>query len=228
MYYPIFLDISQAKCLIIGAGSVGLRKAKGLLEAGVKEILILENNEFGEAWQDLLNNPHIKFEIGNFNENHLQNCKLVFACTNNDELNKNIANLCANKNILCNCITAPLEGDFIVPALAKPKGKAHSSLMAALSTEGASPAWARVLRKELEQWLSPHAPMTSLLGRLRPLVLALGDNSEHNKELFRALVNSPLREYLAKGDKVQCEKLLHELLPNTLHKNIAELLYDII
>ncbi len=227
MYYPIFLDISQAKCLIVGAGSVGLRKAKGLLEAGVKELLVLDLQDFSSSWLEI-EHASITFEVGKFDPRHLNNCSLVFACTSDNKLNENIAELCALQNIACNCVTAPLKGNFIVPAVAKASSNANSTLMAAISTEGASPAWARVLRKELEDWLSPHEPMTNLLGRLRPLVLALSENSEHNKDLFRTIVNSPLRDYLAKGDKVQCEELLQKLLPSTLHKHIAELLYDII
>ncbi len=226
MYYPIFLNIEHTKCLIVGAGKVGLRKAKVLLEAKAKEILVIDNNGFSEDWQKILQSPHIKYEVCNFDPAHIKGCGLVFACTTNTELNTSIAKLCAAQNILCNCVDAPLEGNFIVPALAKAKG--DNTLMAAISTEGASPAWARVLRKELQDWLTPYAPMTTLLGRLRPLVLDLGYDSEHNKQIFRALVNSKLHEYLVNGDITNCEKLLQDILPKDLHNNMAELLHDII
>ncbi len=228
MYYPIFLDLSQTKCLIVGAGEVGLRKALGLHSAKAKEVLVIDKHGFNEGWQELTNVPSFKLQICDFQPEHMNNCGLVFACTTHKELNAHIAKLCAAQNILCNCVDAPLAGSFIVPAIAKARGYADNTLMAAISTEGASPAWSRVLRKELEDWLSPHAPMTILLGRLRPLVLALGNNSEHNRQIFRALVNSPLRTSLVHGDKERCAELLYEMLPKPLHANIAELLHDIV
>ncbi len=228
MYYPLFLDISKLKCLIVGAGNVGLRKAQGLLAAKAKQILVIDNSDFSHEWQELAKNPTLKLELGSFVPNHLQGCGLIFACTTDKELNTKIASLCAEQGLLCNCVDAPFAGNFIVPAVAKASLGDDNFLMAALSTEGASPAWARVLRQELEEWLSPHAPMTILLGRLRPLLLALNYNSEHNTQIFRSIVNSPLRDYLAKGNSACAKQLLQKLLPDVLHNKIMELLQDVI
>ncbi len=228
MYYPLFLDIRHIKCLIVGAGNVGLRKAKSLVAANAKHILVLDTNVFTTPWQDLANEHNMELVVEQFNPHHLQGCGLVFACTTQKTLNSHIAKLCAEQNILCNCVDAPHAGNFIVPAVAKASLSHDNYLMAALSTEGASPAWARVLRKELEQWLKPHAPMTILLGKLRPLLLALNYDSEHNTQIFRSIVESPLREYIAINDRINCKELLERLLPETLHNNITELLQDVI
>ncbi len=233
MYYPLFIDLSQSHCLIVGAGEVGLRKAKGLLEAKAQTVLVLDIHDFTKDWKTYSHHAALHLEKRPFTPTDIQGKTLVFACTAQKELNAYIAALCAAQNILCNCVDAPRKGNCIVPALAKvqetTQNNAHSpSLMAALSTEGASPAWAKVLRIELEQWLQPHAPMTKFLGKLRPLVLALEQDTRHNTALFRALVHSPLRHHLAEKKKAQSEALLLELLPQSLHSSIAELLHDII
>ncbi len=234
MYYPLFLDISQSSCLIVGAGEVGLRKAKGLLEAGVKDLLILDIYEKSTSWDVYAKFTQLRFEQRSFMESDLDGKRLVFACTGQKELNASIAKLCEKRGVLCNCVDAPRKGNCIVPALAQCScetsnlsERSQGSLMAALSTEGASPAWARVLREELEAWLKPHAPMTRFLGKLRPLVLALGQDTRHNTALFRALVHSSLRHHLAERNIIQSQLLLEELLPKSLHKHIAELLHDI-
>ncbi len=231
MYYPLFLDISHCHCLIVGGGEVGLRKAKGLLEAGAGHVLVLDIQPFDEIWQNYAHFSQLQLEKRPFTEEDIQGKSLVFACTGQKELNAHIATLCTQRQILCNCVDAPRKGNCIVPALAQARTAAHQEkpcLMAALSTQGASPAWARVLRQELEQWLEPHAPMTHFLGKLRPLVLALGQDTRHNTALFRALVHSPLRHHLAHKNKEQSQALLEELLPQDLHLHIAELLHDII
>ncbi len=233
MYYPLFIDISKSYCLIVGAGEVGLRKAKGLLEANVKDLLLLDIHEKSPAWDAYAHYEQWHFEKRCFTEQDLEGKSLVFACTGQKELNAHIAALCQERGILCNCVDAPRKGNCIVPALAQCACEgtnsitAGSTLMAALSTEGASPAWARVLREELEAWLKPHAPMTRFLGKLRPLVLALEQDTRHNTALFRALVNSPLRHHLAEKNTEQSYKLLENMLPKSLHKHIAELLHDI-
>ncbi len=69
--------------------------------------------------------------------------------------------------------------------------------------------------------------MSRFMGRLRPLVLALGDKTEHNTALFRTLVASPLQELLGKGDVEACRRLLRDALPPTLHVHLGELLDDL-
>ncbi len=229
MYYPLFLDLQQSACLIVGGGEVGLRKAKSLLEANAHSVLVLDTKEVEAAWESLRQYGQLRLETRPFTEQDLEGKMLVFACTGQKIINGHIAQLCAERRILCNCIDAPRQGNCIVPALAHVAGKrpTDSPLMAALSTAGASPAWSRVLRKELEAWLRPHGPMTVFLGRIRPLVLALGYTTKDNTALFRALVHSPLRDYLSTGNSKAAHKLLQDMLPHALQQHIEELLQEI-
>ncbi len=229
MYYPLFIDVQKCACLIIGGGEVGFRKAQSLLQAKAEHVLVLDITSFNDYWKSI-ETASLVLEKRPFSEADLEGKGLVFACTANADFNAHVATLCAARHILCNCVDAPRKGSFIVPALAKIQGKCadDSCLMAALCTEGASPAWARFLRMELEEWLKPYAPMSIFLGRLRPLVLGLQQETKKNTELFRALVNSPLRHHLALGQDEQSRLLLTELLPPKLHGHIAELLHDLI
>ena len=69
--------------------------------------------------------------------------------------------------------------------------------------------------------------MACLMGRLRPLVLALGDKTGQNTELFRKLAASPLQQWLEKKEMENCRQWLLAELPTELHAHIAELLYDL-
>ena len=66
--------------------------------------------------------------------------------------------------------------------------------------------------------------MVRLMGRLRPMVLALHDETGHNTALFRALAQSPLQDHLQQGDRQACLRCLQSLLPPKLHDRIPELL----
>ena len=235
MYYPLFLSLERAHCLIVGAGEVGLRKAHSLLECGPASLLVLDVTAPGSAWEKLRTYPALRTETRAFTPDDVVGKALAFACTGSREANAAVVRACAAQGVLCNCVDAPLEGSFIVPATARarhvPGNDALSGeaveLSAALSTGGGSPAWARVLKQELEDWLAPRLPMTVLLARLRPLVLALGDDTGQNTAIFRSLARSGLREALG-TDPEASRRMLREALPEALHPHIPELLYDLI
>jgi precorrin-2 dehydrogenase/sirohydrochlorin ferrochelatase len=216
-YYPLFLDLGRAKCLVVGAGAVGRRKIGSLLESGVRELLVLDPAPGGREL--LPEHPALAFEARSFEPEDLAGCVLVFAASGSREANAAVAAACAERGILCNCADAPLEGNCIVPATARAGG-----MTLALSTGGASPAYARHLRQELEDWLLDKAPLAALLGRIRPRLLALEMDTGQNTALFRVLVQSGLGAALAAKDAKQCQELLAAALPADLHPGIGEFL----
>lgn len=148
---------------------------------------------------------------------------LVFAATGSPALNREIALLCAEKDILCNCASAPDAGDFFVPASCS-----LDDLTVTVSTDGKSPALARKLSKDLEAWLGKrYNPLLRVMGRLRPILLAQGLPPEQNALLLRSLVASPLASCLEQHKPDQARAVLAELLPAGLHASIDELLYEL-
>ena len=215
-YYPLFLDLSRAKCLVAGAGAVGQRKIRSLLDSGVREVLVLDPNVKAAL---LPEHPALVFEARSFAPEDLAGCALAFAASGSREVNAAVAAACAERGIFCTCADAPLEGSCIVPAVAR-----SGELTLALSTGGASPAYARHLREDLEGWLHDKAPLATLLGRIRPRLLALRMDTMQNTHLLRALVQSKLGAALAARDGDRCKKLLAATLPKDLHPWLAEFL----
>ncbi len=170
----------------------------------------------------MLRDERVRFERRTCTTDDINGKTLVFAATGDADENRRIAALCRSLGVLCNCASTPEEGNFQVPAVAR-----RAPLAAALSTGGASPALARRWKDELAQWLAPRARMATLMGRLRPLVLALGVETGQNTQLFRSLAVSPLQQWLEAGDIESCRQCLLAELPAELHVHIAELLYDL-
>jgi len=216
-YYPLFLDLSRAKCLVVGAGAVGRRKIGALLESGVRELVVLDPELSDPAL--LPEHTALVFKARRFTPEDLAGCALVFAASGSRETNAAVAAACAERGIFCNCADAPLEGTCIVPATAR-----AGEMTLALSTGGASPAYARHLREALEGWLHEKMPLTTLLGRIRPRLLALEMDTLQNTDLLRALVQSELGTALAAKDAKHCHELLAAALPEGLHPWIAEFL----
>ena len=220
--YPIFISLTGIHCLVVGLGQVGQRTLSGLLACTPASVLVLELAAPTPEAAALLDDARVHFERRSCTQADLQGRALVFAATGNAAENSRIAALCAHAGILCNSASNPDEGCFQVPAVAR-----HAPLAAALSTGGASPVLARRWKGELESWLEPRSRMAALMGRLRPLVLALGEDTGQNTRLFRKLADSSLQQWLEKDDLDNCLRCLQAELPPALHANIAELLHDL-
>ena len=223
-YYPLLLELSDKRCLVVGAGRVGCRKIRALLKADPAEILVLD--PAGLHDEELARHPRVHVEQRQFRPADVTGCSLVFAATPVREVNATVASACRAHHVWCNVADAPPESDFIVPAHIE-----SGSLILALSSCGASPALVKALREDLEKWLGErYARLVCLLDRLRPQILALELGSDADAELFRTLCARPTREPLTEAlnthDSARAETLLREVLPPVLHSTLAELLHE--
>jgi siroheme synthase, N-terminal domain len=221
-YFPLFLDLSDKRVLLVGAGEVGLRKAVSVLEASPERLDVVDP-ALQSGIPACLSHEKVICHARSFDPSDLENKTLAFAATDNREVNAQIASLCAQKGILCNITDAPGKGDFIVPAHFM-----RDDICVSLCTQGQSPALARKLRRELEAWFgNRYSPLLTFLGRLRPVLLELGLPSAENGALFRSLLQSPLADYLEKHDHAAAANLLASYLPEPLHVRMGELLHDL-
>lgn len=221
-YYPLYLDLSDKRVLVVGAGEVGLRKAMSVLEASPGRLEVVDP-AFRSGIPSCLAQSMAVCHARTFEPADLENKNIVFAATDNREVNAHIASLSAQKGILCNVTDAPGEGDFIVPAHFM-----RDDICVSLCTQGQSPALARKLRRELEAWFgNRYGPLLAIMGRLRPVLLELGLPSEENSALFRSLLQSPLADYLEQHDLAAAASLLASYLPEPLHVRMGELMHDL-
>ena len=224
-YYPLFLDISKMKCLVLGAGHVGRRKIATLQKSGALQIFVIDENlneiEFEQLYlEEHGAKPCVFYAHRAFCEQDLVDIRLAFAATSNTEQNGALALLCSEKNILCNVIEEIKRGNFIVPSHIE-----HSNLIIALSTSGTSPALAKVLKEDLKTWLDlRYAPFLRLMACLRILLTRQEFIDIDRTSIFRELVQNPLREHiltlLAEGNRAELEKILENKIPLDVCKKI--------
>ena len=105
-FFPVSIDINNKNILVIGAGKIALRKVETLLNYNCN-IIVITKDILEEKFLELEKNNKIKIlKNQEFEEKFLENIFLVVAATDNEVLNKNISQLCMNKNILVNNITS--------------------------------------------------------------------------------------------------------------------------
>ena len=105
-FFPVSVDINNKNILVIGAGKIALRKVETLMSYNCN-ILVITKDILEEKFLELEKNNKIKIlKNQEFEEKFLEKIFLVIAATDNEVLNKNISQLCMNKNILVNNITS--------------------------------------------------------------------------------------------------------------------------
>lgn len=113
MAIPIILS-KKTKALVVGGGNVALRKVRWLLECGAE--VTLESPVIHEELYILAPNSAINIIEREYLSRELDYFELVFACTDNAQVNELIrqdANKCAS---LVNVADNPQACDFTVPA----------------------------------------------------------------------------------------------------------------
>jgi len=223
-YYPVFVHLKNKDCLVVGAGDVGKRKIKSLLEARARTILVIDTHPADDELASMVSQKHVIFECRAFQASDVESKFLVIASTSNKALNQEICELCERRNTLCNSVDQPELGSFTVPATVK-----RGDLTLAISTSGQSPAMTRQLRRDLaNQFGDEYARFLTFMGRLRPLLLALGMETKNNTKVFREMVGSPLLKAMKEHNLDAAREILKKLLPSSLHTNIPELLDELV
>lgn len=101
-FFPLFINLTGKKALVIGAGKIAYRKVETLLEYGASVSVITK--EIKE--EKFFNFKNLNIKIGEFDETLLNDIFIVVAATDNSEFNRYIFELCNSKNILVNNITS--------------------------------------------------------------------------------------------------------------------------
>ncbi len=224
-FYPIFLDLEGLACLVVGLGSVGMRKLAFLLPSKPALVRVRDIRppcREGQALLDQAKSLGIETDFSqSFSAADLDGVSLAFACSADHALNARLAHMCRERRILCNCADDPSKGSFHLPVVVRDR-----SLTIALSTDRASPALARRWKDDLAAFLAPRAPLAALMGRLRPMVLALELPSATNREIFRRLAVPDLDQDLAGGNWDRARLFLESNLPASLLPAIDQLLEE--
>lgn len=205
-YYPIFLDLLARPCLVVGGGEVAERKVHSLLQAGGQVTVISPTLTAQlQAWET---ERRIAVHLRPYETEDLKGFALVFAATDDEQLQCRVAAEARAAGVLVNVVDRPELCSFIVPALVS-----QGDLTVAISTNGASPALARQIRRTLEQQFGEeYALALQVLARVRALVSNEVHLPEDRQRLFTALVESPLLDYVRQRRMDQVDALLQRMV----------------
>ena len=174
-YYPVYLDVKDRLCVIIGGGPIGEGKIASLLECGANIWMICP--DVTEDVQDMADTGVIHLEKRVYEEGDLEGAFVVIAATNDNTVNRRIADEAESLGVLLNVADVTHLCNFIAPSVVR-KGE----VTVAISTAGLSPALARKLRETLEvSGDLDYADMASTLAEVRGELRGEGNviNADH-------------------------------------------------
>jgi len=144
----IDLRVGEKKTLVIGGGTLGERKVKSLMRHQAEVTIISES--FTQALIDLGNQGKVTLveqRLGNGEtqlRTHIRDSMLVFAATNDPDLNQLVSKLARESRVLVCAVDMPDICDFYSPAVFQ-KG----SIRVGICTDGKSPIISKVLKERL-------------------------------------------------------------------------------
>ena len=183
--YPVFLNLSGRRCLVVGGGPVALRKARDLAEAGAAVTIVAES--FITAFQSFAADFPVEMRERRFEPDDVDGVLLVFAATDDGAVNKTIARTARERGVLVNAVDDPDLCDFYSGAIVK-----RGPLRIAISTSGCSPACAARIREELERHYGVEwGAYLTLIGSIRRNIVSSEQIQEERKREALAWLGSP-------------------------------------
>ena len=167
--YPVFLDLDGVRCLVVGGGRIGARKAEGLAAAGARVRLVatdvsdhVDRDRFDEVVEEA------------FERRHFDGVRLVITATGDVATDQAIADAARSAGIWTNAADQPVDCEFILPAIVR-----SGRVTGAISTDGASPALAKYLRDRLGELLDERiAVVADRLAAERQAIQTSGGSTE--------------------------------------------------
>ena len=160
-YYPVYLDVKERCCVIVGGGQIAEGKIAALLECGAQIRMI--SPEVTDEVQDMADTGVLSLEKREYRDGDLEGAFIAIAATDDSSLSRRIAKEAEERNVPLNVADVTHLCTFIAPAVVR-----RGEVTAAISTGGLSPALARKLRVELQA--SPvldYADMAPMLSEVR-------------------------------------------------------------
>lgn len=201
-YYPVSLDVTDKRCVIVGGGAVAERKVERLLECGARVTVV--SRKLTPILEDRKKAGCIEHIDADYETQMLGAAFMVIGATDCDDINAQISQDARALGLLVNIVDDPDKCNFILPSLVQ-----QGDLSIAVSTAGKSPALARKIREDLQRLYGPeYKSLLAIMGAIRKRILAKGQTSEANKRVFEALVHSDMLQAIRDGNRSRVKKII--------------------
>ncbi len=205
-YFPLFADLRDQPCLVVGGGDVAARKARELAAAGARLTVVAP--ACSAAMQALIAAGTVTWRAGTADMAPVADHLLVVAATDDAAANRAIAATARAARRLCNVVDDAAASSFIVPGIVD-----RSPLIVAVSSGGHAPVLARWLRQRLERWLPAGCgDLARWAGSWRRRVRQRLTEPRRRRAFWEALLTGEPGRRLLAGDRAAADAAAGQLL----------------
>ena len=217
-YLPIFIDLRNRSCLVVGGGDIALRKITLLLKAQANIECIAP--DICPGIEQLAQQKQLTIVKRLFQPTDIKAQFLIISATNNIAINTEVSQLARAKNILINVVDNPNLCSFITPAIVD-----RDPIVIAVGSMGSSPVLSRLLRAKIESIIPASYGKLALLGNeFRDKVKAKFSNTQKRRIFWEDVFASTIAEQVFSGNIKQARLDIAQRLDNNIDKpdNIGE------
>ncbi len=205
-YFPLFLDLSGLRVLVVGAGAVAARKLALLAGTGAERLVVAP--ELSPEVVALVESGEVRWLAEVFAVDQLEGVRLVIAATDDRLANAQVASAAKAAGIFVNAVDQPDLGNVAVPAMVR-----RGQLTVAIGSDGQAPVLARRLRARIEALLPTRlGDLLALLKRYRPAIRARWPDVDERRRAYERVLDGELPALIEAGRADQAEALLRREL----------------
>ena len=205
-YLPLFLDVKNKPCLVVGGGRVASRKISMLVRAHARITVIAP--EITSEIEEQINEAKVTWLHKTVSLEDLKGFQLVLVATDDQDVNSEIATHCKERNILVNTADDVQNCNFILPSMVD-----RSPVQIAISTGGASPVLARMLRAKLENCIpAAYGQLAKLIESYRFKLKEKLPGTDQKRKFWEEILQGPVAELVFSRQFSRAENLLQDAI----------------
>ena len=208
-YLPVFLKVEDRPCLVVGGGKVAARKVGLLSRAGARITVVAP--QICDEIKALPDPACVTIVEREFREADMADVVLVIAATDNETVNQTVSGLANRQRIPVNVVDNPDLCSFIMPSIID-----RSPVQIAVSTGGASPVLARLLRARLESFIpAAYGRLARLVDEYRHSVKQRFSDAGQRRYFWESILQGRVAELLFAGHEEKARVALQEAIEDT-------------
>lgn len=204
--FPLFANLKNRLVLVVGGGTVAVRKVAALSAAGAR--VRVGAPEFADELLALQGQSNIELLTGHFQAQWLDDVWLVVAATDDMQVNQAVAKAAEARRLFVNVVDDAELSSYQVPSVIH-----RGSLQIAISSAGAAPMLARHIREKLEaQFDESYGYLTGILERHRQRIRRELPVLSQRRRWFETLLKGPILATLRQHQFIKAEQILFSAL----------------
>lgn len=194
-YLPLFFDLKNRPCLLVGGGTIATRKARLLAKAHAKIFVVAP--EISAELQQIVaaSGGQVFFET--YRQAFIDDKVLVISATDIRHLNEQVASDCNARNLPVNVVDSPDLCTVITPAIVD-----RNPLIIGISSGGEAPVLARKVRTMLESTIpGGFGRLGQIASQYRDAVKKAFPDGETRRRFWESIIGGPIGEKIIAGDE---------------------------